>query len=87
MAKEIIHVKVKSWIEVASSPLLFPRKPSNSPKLETIREERAEECEDDIMICDVGLILALPCFCVFVERDLLLKIFRSIKYVIFWYES
>ncbi|KAF5937768.1 hypothetical protein HYC85_025274 [Camellia sinensis] len=64
MAKEIIHVKVKSLIEVASSPLLFPQKPSNSPKLETIREERAEECEDDIMICDVGLILALPCcFC------------------------
>ena len=44
MAKKI--VLVKPWIEVFPSPLIFPQKPSvNSPKLETIREEREEESQ------------------------------------------
>ncbi|KAL3518381.1 hypothetical protein ACH5RR_020970 [Cinchona calisaya] len=42
MAKKMMHMK--TWImEVAPSPLVLPLKPSShSPKLETIREDRAE---------------------------------------------
>ncbi|XAR59969.1 hypothetical protein NMG60_11033169 [Bertholletia excelsa] len=38
---------VKPWIEVAPPPLLLPQKPSNCPKLETIREEMAEGRDDE----------------------------------------
>ncbi|KAI3412824.1 uncharacterized protein J3R85_016829 [Psidium guajava] len=38
---------LNSWMEVAPKPIIYPRKPSNSPGLETIPEERAEELEDD----------------------------------------
>lgn len=37
----------KSWMEVAPAPIIFPTKPSDSPSLETIAEEEAEECDDD----------------------------------------
>ncbi|KAL4292596.1 hypothetical protein HN51_042939 [Arachis hypogaea] len=48
MAREL-RQKMQPWIEVAPLLLDFPWKPSNSPKLETIFEERAEEFdgEDD----------------------------------------
>ncbi|KAJ0020983.1 hypothetical protein Pint_32169 [Pistacia integerrima] len=46
MAKELRRT-MKPWIEVAPSLLNFPRKCSNAPKLETIREERAEEYDDE----------------------------------------
>ena len=46
MAKEIINLN--SWIEVAPAPIMYPRKkPSNSPRLEPIAEEDAEEYDDD----------------------------------------
>ena len=46
MAKEIINFD--SWIEVAPAPTMYPRKkPSNSPRLEPIAEEDAEEYDDD----------------------------------------
>ena len=38
---------MKPWIEAAPSLIGFPLRPSNAPKLETIREERAEEYEAD----------------------------------------
>lgn len=41
MAKGIRNLS--SWMEVAPAPIIFPTKPSNSPALETIREETAEE--------------------------------------------
>ncbi|KAL3717298.1 hypothetical protein ACJRO7_008817 [Eucalyptus globulus] len=34
---------LESWMEVAPKPVICPRKPSNSPALETIPEEHAEE--------------------------------------------
>lgn len=46
MAKELRRT-MKPWIEVAPSLLNFPWKSSNAPKLETIREERAEEYDDE----------------------------------------
>lgn len=37
-----------SWMEVAPAPMIFPTKPSNNtPKLETITEEVAEELYGD----------------------------------------
>ncbi|GKV08289.1 hypothetical protein SLE2022_197360 [Rubroshorea leprosula] len=42
MAKELRHT-MKPWIEVAPSLIDSPYKSPNSPKLETIREERAED--------------------------------------------
>ena len=46
MAKEIINFN--SWIEVAPAPTMYPRKkPTNSPRLEPIAEEGAEEYDDD----------------------------------------
>ena len=46
MAKAIINLN--SWIEVAPAPIMYPRKkPSNSPRLEPIAEEDAEEYDDD----------------------------------------
>ena len=45
MAKEIRDLS--SWIEVAPAPIIFPTKPSNTPGLETITEEAAEEYDDD----------------------------------------
>ncbi|KAK7829370.1 hypothetical protein CFP56_029485 [Quercus suber] len=46
MAKGIINLY--SWIEVAPAPIMYPRKkPSNSPRLEPIAEEGAEEYDDD----------------------------------------
>ncbi|PIN12198.1 hypothetical protein CDL12_15196 [Handroanthus impetiginosus] len=41
MAKKIVRIEYCS--EVAPSPVVFPIRPSHCPKLETIREERAEE--------------------------------------------
>ena len=38
---------MKPWMEVAPSLLEFPWKPSNIPTLETIFEDRDEECEED----------------------------------------
>jgi hypothetical protein len=46
MAKELRRV-MKPWIEVAPSLLDFPLKPSSTPTLETIAEERAGEADDD----------------------------------------
>ena len=46
MTKEIINLN--SWNEVAPAPIMYPRKkPSNSPRLEPIAEEGAEEYDDD----------------------------------------
>lgn len=45
MAKKMMLMK--SWMEVAPSPLVLPLKPSHSPKLETIREDRAEGRDDN----------------------------------------
>lgn len=39
--------KLSSWIEVAPAPVIFPKKPSNTPTLETITEEAAEDFEND----------------------------------------
>jgi len=39
--------KQSSWIEVAPAPIIFPKKPSNTPTLETIAEEAAEDFEND----------------------------------------
>ncbi|KAK9175856.1 hypothetical protein WN944_027866 [Citrus x changshan-huyou] len=39
--------RMKPWIEVAPSLIAFPTKSSSTPTLETIREERAEDYEDD----------------------------------------
>ncbi|CAN6716033.1 unnamed protein product [Malus baccata var. baccata] len=38
---------LNAWIEVAPAPVIYPRKISNSPTLETILEESVEECDDD----------------------------------------
>lgn len=38
--------KTSSWMEVAPPPIIFPTKPSNTPSLETITEEGAEENDD-----------------------------------------
>lgn len=38
---------MKPWIEVSPNLIDFPLKPSNAPKLETIREDRAEEYKED----------------------------------------
>jgi|UniRef100_A0A2N9F9H9 hypothetical protein len=45
MAKETINLN--SWIEVAPAPIIHPQKPSNSPSLEPIAEEDAEEYDYD----------------------------------------
>lgn len=42
-----MRAKLISWMEVAPSPVIYPRRPSNTPDLETIAEEIDEE-EDDI---------------------------------------
>lgn len=47
MAREVIRYMMKPWIEAPPSLIGFPLRPSDTPKLETIREERAEEYEDD----------------------------------------
>ncbi|CAJ1968517.1 unnamed protein product [Sphenostylis stenocarpa] len=44
MAKGIKNLSL--WMEVAPPPIIFPTKPSNSPALETIMEEVAEEYSD-----------------------------------------
>lgn len=46
MAKGVRHV-MKPWIEVAPSLLDYPLKPSSTPTLETIVEERAGENDQD----------------------------------------
>lgn len=46
MAKEL-RLVMKPWIEVAPSLLDFPLKPSTTPTLETIAEERAGETDED----------------------------------------
>ncbi|KAL4605417.1 hypothetical protein ACB092_09G027100 [Castanea dentata] len=46
MAKEIINLNY--WVEVAPAPIIYPqKKPSNSPRLESIAEEGAEEYDVD----------------------------------------
>ncbi|CAI9105089.1 OLC1v1003940C1 [Oldenlandia corymbosa var. corymbosa] len=45
MAKGMMQMK--AWMEVAPSLLVVPVKPSHCPKLETIREDGAEEGHDD----------------------------------------
>ncbi|KAB1223835.1 hypothetical protein CJ030_MR2G009188 [Morella rubra] len=45
MASEIRIVDYS--IEVAPAPIIYPYKPSNSPSLEPIAEEDAEELDDD----------------------------------------
>lgn len=45
MAKKIMLVK--SWMEVAPSPVVLPLKPSHCPNLETIKEDRAEGRDDN----------------------------------------
>ncbi|RDX95075.1 hypothetical protein CR513_22449, partial [Mucuna pruriens] len=52
--------KLSSWMEVAPAPIIFPTKPSNTPALETITEEAAEENEDD----QVSIWSVVPAFCV-----------------------
>ncbi|GMN39139.1 hypothetical protein TIFTF001_008384 [Ficus carica] len=44
MAKE--RRNLNSWLEVAPAPIIHPRKPSNSPSLETIAEEASEGYDD-----------------------------------------
>ncbi|QHO26286.1 uncharacterized protein DS421_12g388220 [Arachis hypogaea] len=44
MAKGIRNLSC--WMEVAPAPVIFPTKPSNSPRLETIAEEEAAEGYD-----------------------------------------
>ncbi|OMO72507.1 hypothetical protein CCACVL1_17751 [Corchorus capsularis] len=44
MAKE--SRKLNSWMEVAPAPIIYPKKPSNSPGLETIAEDVAGEYDD-----------------------------------------
>ncbi|EOY07832.1 Uncharacterized protein TCM_022156 [Theobroma cacao] len=39
--------KMYNWIEVAPAPIIYPQKPSNSPGLETIVEDVAEEYDDN----------------------------------------
>ncbi|KAF5471811.1 hypothetical protein F2P56_008578, partial [Juglans regia] len=46
MAKEIRNI-MSCWIEVAPAPIIYPQKPSNSPSLEPIAEEDAEEFDQD----------------------------------------
>ncbi|GKV05642.1 hypothetical protein SLEP1_g17629 [Rubroshorea leprosula] len=36
-----------SWVEVAPALLISPLRTSNSPGLETIKEEESEEFDDD----------------------------------------
>lgn len=48
MAKGVV---IDSWLEVAPLPIIVPNKPSHSPKLETIEEDRAEG-HDDTLIGD-----------------------------------
>ncbi|KAH8505628.1 hypothetical protein H0E87_012741 [Populus deltoides] len=45
MAKEVSGSR--SWIEVAPAPIIYPRKPSNAPRLEPIAEEGHEEHDED----------------------------------------
>jgi hypothetical protein len=45
MAKEVSGSR--SWIEVAPAPVIYPRKPSNAPRLEPIAEEGHEEHDED----------------------------------------
>ena len=43
-----LFINLSSWIEVAPAPIIYPqKKPSNSPRLEPIAEEDAEEYDDD----------------------------------------
>ena len=43
-----LFINLSSWIEVAPAPIIYPqKKPSNSPRLEPIAEEGAEEYDDD----------------------------------------
>ncbi|OMO67464.1 hypothetical protein CCACVL1_20506 [Corchorus capsularis] len=46
MAIREVKQMMKPWIEASPALIGFPLRPSNAPKLETIREERAEEHED-----------------------------------------
>lgn len=45
MAKAIRELK--SWMEVAPAPIIYPKKPSNHPRLDTIIEEANREDETD----------------------------------------
>ncbi|KAG4916334.1 hypothetical protein JHK87_053891 [Glycine soja] len=37
--------KLSSWMEVAPAPIIYTKKPSNTPTLETITEEEEEAAE------------------------------------------
>ncbi|XVF46344.1 hypothetical protein PTKIN_Ptkin03bG0019700 [Pterospermum kingtungense] len=53
MARELKHM-MSPQIEAAPFLIGFPLRTSNTPKLETIREERAEEFEDEDDFDDEG---------------------------------
>ncbi|PIN15047.1 hypothetical protein CDL12_12310 [Handroanthus impetiginosus] len=46
-------------VEVAPPAVVFPRKPSHPPKLETIREDAAEEREEECVFNDLNFDLNL----------------------------
>ncbi|KAF2321764.1 hypothetical protein GH714_002565 [Hevea brasiliensis] len=80
MAKQLMRrlaVKPKPWIEVAPSLLGFPLRPSNSPSLETIREEKAEEHEDE---SDGGHINPAVTFGLFLGRKV--SLIRALLYMV-----
>ncbi|KAK6138093.1 hypothetical protein DH2020_028157 [Rehmannia glutinosa] len=53
MVKKIVRIEHR--VEVAPPPVVFPVKPSHCPKLETIREDIAEEGHEDFyMILDLN---------------------------------
>lgn len=47
MARELSRHTMKPWMEVAPTLLDFHRKPSTTPKLETILEDTAEEFDSE----------------------------------------
>ncbi|GFQ08253.1 hypothetical protein PHJA_002969300 [Phtheirospermum japonicum] len=44
MRKQISYIEY-NWVEVVPSPLRYPHKASNAPKLETIAEEGSEKID------------------------------------------
>ncbi|KAL8516031.1 hypothetical protein ACS0TY_014635 [Phlomoides rotata] len=44
--------RMEKCVEVAPPAVVFPVRPSQCPKLETIREEAAEEGKDDFPVVD-----------------------------------
>lgn len=51
ISKLLINMgRIGNCMETAPSPLVLPQKPSHSPKLETIREDEAEEEPRDLNV-------------------------------------